>query len=318
MQNIRDIVGMSSLLPEVYIVTPQEAKQMPLGVPYIIAEEQNRKYIEQVVITLLLPKLMKKFPFINWEKLYEQKYGQRLHLAFTQNMFNDFDESDTTSQVVDMREHIKDMSASVNLDMLMKLRFLPTFVSDIIDSIKINITNEYTYEDGYNKKKAICSGNLIKNTSLPNLIILDISGSIPRNISATMLWLIKTISDNVSADLILTSGISEYYTQNEVMQLDIEDIRERFNDANESEMFIKILQNIPHREYGNVFSFGDNDSPDIDKIKLIREEIQDIKIHRVYNYHTRRRDTLTGYILWIELLNSYPEVEYNSKWCEIL
>jgi hypothetical protein len=249
--------------PEVYAVSKNELNP-PLGVSYVIAEEVDFA----LLFRLMVPTLEKQHGYFNWSEIYESITGIPYR---PQRVFQQVDNgSDGTGHTytdggpsiceISLDEQAREEATYVDLDMLTELAMVPAFMTSIRDAITVNVTNGFVWQDGYNKKTSICSGSLVEQPMPRSLIILDISGSIPDGVAAGMLTLIKTITDVVSADLIVTGGSSYFYTLEETRQLDIREVRRKISHSNEAVMFYEILET-HDMNYQNVITFGDSDHP---------------------------------------------------------
>lgn len=222
----------------------------------------------------------------------------------------------TIYKQADLRDYMGDVSSWVNLDVLQDLKLMPKFIGDILDCIKVNLVSGVHWSEGYNKKLGAALGNFNRSGQLPNLIILDISGSIPRGISATMLTLIDTLRTQVSADLIITAGESRFYPAG----IDLPDpqaLREAFGYSNESHMFFRILNDeVQGKHYGHVFSFGDWDTPDYSSFND-NYSLRGTQVEHVHHYHTVHTSK-TGYAKWCHHLGKQPQEDYNTEWCKII
>ena len=333
-------------LPELYLVEDEaEAiKCKEMGIPYIIRPEGFTD--EDIVKTVFYGMLTKKFPDINWNKVffsdkYQQKYEELIvnvpgHTAeeFTE-VTGSRDETET-DPIVDSAEDTREfncgfdgddvaerplsqyinetkLAAHVKIEELQALKLLPVFLSNIADSIRVNLYNN-TWTEGYNKKLKVPIGNFNASSEKPNLIILDISGSIPRGVSSTMLTLISTLKLQTNAELIITGSKSFYYGRNEKLPSP-KWIRNHCGYANESYEFTQILKNhILGREWGNIICFGDEDTPWIKQSDL---EQGVTKVDKIWAFHTRFKK-IPGYIKWYSRLDEHPNVEYNTQWCRCM
>ena len=223
-------------------------------------------------------------------------------------------------------DYCSDVMSCVNLEVLQKLGMLPHFLGDITDCIKRNFANNMRWTEGYNKKLGVPIGKFGAQGYLRNLIILDISGSIPRGISATMISLIDTLRSQVDADLIITGSRSVYYESGEELPSP-QRIRNAIGPGNEASDFMNIARHhIAGREYGHVISFGDNDSPyyfrrydyDADKSADIDACFTGAKVHEVHHYHTTCRDTQTGYAKWCKAVSPNVIEHFDTTWCKVI
>lgn len=216
-----------------------------------------------------------------------------------------------------IEDYVGDLSSCVNLEVLQKLNLMPKFIGDIIDCIKVNLSQSMHWTEGYNKKLGVPIGKFGGKHALPNLIILDVSGSIPRGISATMLTLIDTMRSQLDADLIITSDRSVYYERGTELPSP-QTLRNYFGYGNEAYEFYSILEDkIMGKEWGHVISFGDNDCPQrfISDKRLSK---RGTKIHAVHHYHTRQ-NMRTGYAEWChEVATCSMQETYDTSWCKIM
>lgn len=235
------------------------------------------------------------------------------------------------SESLSLEDYVGDMSSYVNIEVLQRLRLMPAFIGDILDCVKINVGSGMYWREGYNKRLGIPVGRFNSSDQLPNLIILDVSGSIPRGISATMISLIDTLRTQLSADLIITSTISRFYPMGSSLP-DPQRLRQQFRYGNEISDFFGILNNnIRGRHYGHVFSFGDNDTPDYSWFKDMPDEysLAGTKVEHVHHYHTGswvqynnqyndKCDAKTGYAKWCHMLSTQPSVDFDTSWCNVI
>lgn len=225
---------------------------------------------------------------------------------------------------LDIEDYVGDLSSCVNIEVLQRLKLMPAFIGDILDCIKINIGSGMRWREGYNKRLGIPVGRFDSAGQLPNLIILDVSGSIPRGISATMIALIDTLRTQLSADLIITSTHSRFYPMGSDLPSP-QRIRDIFGYGNEAIDFFGILSNdIRGHHYGHVFSFGDNDSPDYYCRRGAKPNLEGTLVEHVHHYHTGttawcgERDLKTGYAKWCHMLSKHPLEDYDTSWCEVI
>lgn len=218
--------------------------------------------------------------------------------------------------------YIGDLGYYVNVDELQQLRLLPTFLDDIANAIKKNLANTL-WIDGYNKKLGCNVGRWQGTDQAPNLIILDTSGSIPSGVAGTMISLIETLRHQCNADLIITSGRSEYWAANTELP-DADKLSYLIGGCNECVQFYHILRtHILGRHWGNVIIFGDQDSPlrkDIqNSVKWGRttniesKELQSTRIDRIMAFHTYE-SKVPGYGLWAVDACPKAEVVINTDW----
>ena len=304
--------------PKVYRVGKND-ETPPVGIPYIKAERVDFP----LIFRLMVPRLMKQHRYFDWEAIYTELtgqvyYPQRVYVEVEADSDEGYEygESSTSTEEMTLEQLAQDKASYVDLDMLSQLAMIPTFINDIREAIRVNVTNSYQWIDGYNKKTGICTGSLEEQPKPRSLVILDISYSIPDGVSAGMLTLIKTISDVVNADVILTGGESHFFTVDEVKDMDIRYWRRRIDRSNESYMFAQILKT-HDMDYDNVITFGDSDRPQIILLG------QQLNIKRWYSFFTGERDTYgrcykqgAGYGQWVRENCPNVQIIHNTTWAK--
>lgn len=226
---------------------------------------------------------------------------------------------------IKLEDCIGDMTPYVNIKELDQLRILPTWLGDISNVIHKNL-DDYLWQDGWNKKLRCCIGNHISSSNAPNLIIIDVSRSIPVGIAATMLSLCATLREHANADLIITGDTSGWYPLGCDLP-DPQELRSLHGRGNESAMFNAILkEHILGKEWGNVIAFGDDDSPAkirhwheggayMNRVNEERKMNTSVptKVHNIYSFHTDY-DHIVGYAKWASYVSPDANVIYNTQW----
>jgi hypothetical protein len=320
-------------LPLIYLIEDtKELSTIPLGVPYI--KGSNKDYNDYVMLLefdiLLKSALKTGLPF-NWEKILRDNGYKNLFKgqAYSDCCVYITDEDsviiDTTLEDVDksltVSEFIADISYQVDIDVLKELKVIPTwFSSKIEEAIKSNILSSITWNPAlYNKKLDNTSGNITLSTPDRNLIIIDISASIPKSIAKACLLLSKTMVTQFFADLIITGARSGLFDYTEVDALDVDQVYQDYGQNNECKDFRAIVSQ--HRNYDNVIVFGDNHTPldswtNKDK-KISFKQAYDIcnfKINKIYSFHTTNFTKLAGYAEMFDCSN----IEYIENWVKDL
>lgn len=332
-------------IPEIYVCENQAEAQdaKHYGLPYIIRPKGLTD--EKLAIVLMYKTLKRKFPHIIWSEVFhgieywintiiiwvpgdpdaqahESPTGDSAisDIAEDERIFHGgFDEGETDYCERKLYDYIGDMSSEVSIEELQALNLLPSFLSDIADSIRRNLYG-YDWTEGYNKKLGVPLGNFNAARERKNLMILDISGSIPRGVSATMLTLIDTLRTQANADLIITGSTSMWFEAGSELP-DPQWIRDNCGYGNEAKQFQKILEeHVLGREFGNVICFGDNDSPE--HFALYNDTVFNIdpsatKVGKLWSYHTWEHTT-PGYAKWVKRIGIKVEEEVNTKWCKLM
>ena len=237
--------------------------------------------------------------------------------------YREFDNNgieDVKDRVVSIDEFCFDEASHVNIETLQALGFLPKFMDDAANAIRINLENRMMWRECWNKRLGAAVGDVDYSVDAANLIILDISGSIPEGISATMLQLIDSLRMQTNAEVIITGSTSMYWGDGEDLP-DPEWIRNHIGYGNEAHQFFAILKkHIQGRHFGNVISFGDNDCPyyrfsHVDTPE--RNPLVGTRVDRVMHYHTTYPQE-TGYAKWVKIFCPDAEQVIDTSWCEVM
>lgn len=216
-----------------------------------------------------------------------------------------------------IEDYVGDLSSCVDIDALQKLGLLPAFVGDVTDCIKRNLSQSMHWTEGYTKKLGYPLGKFNCKQELPNLIIIDVSWSIPDGIAATMLTLADTLRSQCNAELIITSRRSGYYPVGAELPKP-QTLRDYYGRSNERAEFMAILvKYIAGREFGHVISFGDNDNPG-ELTGTLRTNMIGTRVHAVHHYHTWSNTTTTGYAKWIDECCPDAKHYYDASWCKVM
>ena len=331
-------------LPRIYVASTRgdAIKAREGHLPYIYWSGSD----EDLAKLVLLPALRKMFPHIDWCKALGVKSyrNQRIKVKCDHEItgkadsglgdvqvsdytddYRVFDNEGTEDQVeVPISEFAGDIASHVNIDQLMALGYMPTFMADIRTAISKNM-ELVRWEPGWNKKRGMMLGNMLPTPTADNLLIVDISASIPTGISSTMIALLKTLVATTRADLIVTGATTMYWPYGEVIP-DPEWIRGHIGRSNESRVFKNLFnKHIAGREFSNVISFGDNDTPMNDWMDKgtayddkFRDKIRTVRVHHVWHYHTWIPNRETGYARWCDASPIKPVKHFDTSWCEVM
>lgn len=342
-------------IPTLYVCDDRrEANQCRMrGVPYLIKPADMDE--QELVKYALLTTLKAKFPGINWHAVLGLS-GSRKEIIVKVPGNNkdeatgycgaggsDGDEDDGDVIVDQAQErrwfsgglednkvdycnrklgsYIGNYAAEVKIEELQALHLLPTFLDDVTEAIKRNLYG-LNWTEGYNKRLGVPIGNFNAASEKTNLMILDVSGSIPRGISSTMLTLIDTLRLQANADLIVTGSTSMLWKSGEELPTP-QWIRSRIGYGNEARQFYSILkENYAGQKIGNLICFGDDDSPDYytryeNVSKAMPKDFTGTDVDMIWSFHTRRKDT-PGYALWAKELCGCDNEVFNTQWCKYM
>jgi hypothetical protein len=182
----------------------------------------------------------------------------------------------------------------------------------------------------YNKKLEGMYGALDLVSPDRNVIIIDISGSIPKAVSSTCLALAKNLAETFYADILITGSKSTLYLYENMSDLNIDTIYEENGMDNDQVYFRKLLTS-ERRKYKTAIVFGDNHNPgwawgnsyNRGCGSISREDGQAMcewEIGKVISFHTSNKSTsrydseIAGYAEWF----TPEETEHIDDWVKYL
>lgn len=322
-------------LPTVYLVeSDEDFKVIPLGVPFI---RGSLKDYDSIVMLLEFDILLKQakasgLPF-NWQHILEKNgykdiyFHGKAHSFFEKGIEKDEYEGETvdSEKSISIDTITREASYQVNIELLKELKVIPSWFSKTIEeNIRVNILNSLTFNPNlYNKKLGLPTGDIEMTSPERNLIINDISGSIPRSVSNSILLLSKTMCEQFYADLLITGSKSTLYDYTEVGNLNVSEIYDENGMDNDQVWFKKLVSE--DRKYNNAIVFGDNHSPSMKWTNefnrgtsfISREKGKEIckwKINKIFSFHVTSNVTLAGYADWFDTEN----IEFMENWVEDL
>lgn len=329
-------------IPEIYVTNKDSEARMlrENGIPFIKWRSSNKSLIKYIMADYLT----KILPSIDWYKQYNLNTDTQVFVCDSGGSFGkSFDKEENPIEKTEIHEYLGDISYKVNVEVLQELNLLPTFLMDITDAIRKNLVNT-KWTQGYNKKHGMCIGNVSPVKQLRNLIIVDISASIPIGIANTLLLLLDTMKEQLVADVIITGGLSFGWNYEEQLPTP-EEMRKMVPRANEGYYFRELLLNkFNNRHYNHVIVFGDDDNPMMewhqnkheyrhhgDESTLYGDDYTykhggiyaddlkniHIKVNNLYSYHTRnssyRSVHTPGYGRWVVKTNPNVKEELDSE-----
>lgn len=323
-------------LPQVFFITDrEEIKKLPIGVPFIFGQPKMEKYIIRMLeYEVLFQSAIKSgYPF-NFKQILKDNgfldiedfgYNNSVYMEFTTDgLINEEGELKEFATLEDSEEQFKsfvrDSAVYVDVTKLKELNVFPVWLDTIEKAIETNIHNFAVFNNNmYNKKLEGMYGGLELTNPNKNLIIIDISGSIPRAVSSTCLTLAKNLSETFYADLMITGSITTLYPYEEIHLLDVEKAYE--NGQNNDQVYFKKIVSAEERHYKTAIVFGDNDSPCrawnygeptlsiADGKKLCKW-----KIDHLISLHTKGTEHIAAYGSWFSPLTE----ERVKDWCKYL
>ena len=309
------------------------------GVPFIKTTASK----DELVKLIILPYLMSKFPGIRWKELLSP--SRRQVTVMTPDAHVECSEAhavpdDGVSDVgyrtrtfkgshdalefrqVNITDYFSNLDAVVDVAKLYELKMMPQFLDSIVGAVLMRDDDNH-WEEGYNKKLGLYSGKTSWDVQGRNLLIIDVSASIPRSVSSAMLALADSLREQMKADLIITAGRSEYYPYGSELPSP-QELRDKMPLGNESCMFNEILRNnVYGYAWDNVICFGDGDTPAY--ASEMRLSGAGTKIGKLYafwrkaSWHPEEFDDwmIPGYCKWAYELCD-PELVWDNTWVKDL
>lgn len=346
---MKQLVSEKFTLPKVYFITDRaDIKEIPVGVPFIFGDESAEPHLVRILeYEVLYQEALKSgFPF-DFRKILEDAgysdctkfwYSNPLYMELTTKGIDldkaidpDFSLSGIGEKWGSFKQFVKDSSVYVDVEKLKKLNVFPVWLDKIEKAVHTNIHNFAVYNNNmYNKKLEGMFGALDLVAPSRNLIIIDISGSIPKAVSSTCLTLSKNLAETFYADILITGSKSTLYQYENLGDLNIETIYDENGMDNDQVYFRKLLTS-DRRKYKTVIAFGDNHGPgwawsnnyNKNTGEISRKDGQDLcewEVSKIISFHTSssensyREPELAGYAEWF----TSEETEHISDWVKYL
>ena len=290
---IQKIVSKKVELPPIFLIENEEDfKQLPKGLPYVIGNQSELEFITLFLeYQVLLRSCNKTGIPVKWlDCLKRIGYGTNLK-QYTLKSGGVYGAGDNGNYAIKIEDFIEDQYL-VDFDKLSDLKILPVWLEDLKASIETNIIDEVMFDPtAFNKQLQMNIGGAGVKHNLKNLLILDISLSMPKGVVLTITNLAKLMSKKFYADVILTGRKSYLIDYEDVPNTDIVGAVSSYGGGNEGTMYKEILKQ--NKEYSTVISFGDDDCPGIYK----GDKDVNFKVHTLYSLHTEgnRTNNITGY-----------------------
>jgi len=336
-------------IPQVFFITDKaEIKDIPIGVPFMYGDAGSEKYLVRILEyeVLYQEAIRSGYPF-NFKKILQDNgyeditdfsYGSSVYMDFVTEGMIAVDESELPELKTIQengklfKQYVHDSAVYVDIQKLKALNVFPIWLSTIEEAVHTNIHNFAVFnENMYNKKLEGMYGGMELTSPGKNLIIIDISGSIPRGVSSTCLALAKNLAETFYADLMITGSKTTMYAYEEIHKLNIETIYEE-NGMNNDQVWFKKIVTQDERSYKTAIVFGDNDSPCYPWSNnhsnfvlegappaqtISREDGQKLckwKVEKLISFHTQTTRYIAAYGEWF----TPDEVERIEDWVKYL
>jgi len=333
-------------LPKVFFITDRrEINEVPVGIPYIFGDPSMEQHIVQLMeYEILYESAMRSgYPF-NFRRILSDNGYKGKSFHFSNPAYVKYETSGDIKQTILageggrtvhygdglFKQFVHDNAAYVDISKLKSLQVFPTWLKDVEEAISVNINAFATFNPNMYSKKLDGMYGAMEMVSPPrNLIIIDISGSIPKAVSSTCLAMAKNLSESFYADLLITGSKSTLYEYENVSKLDVETIYEENGMDNDQAYFKKLVES-EEKNYNTAIVFGDNHNPGYrwrnkfnkNTVTISEEDGQKLckwKVGKLVSLHTHTRKTdespyTAGYGLWFSPI----EVEHISDWVKYL
>jgi hypothetical protein len=327
-------------LPILYFITDREdIKKLPVGVPFIYGDSKIKNQIIQILeFEILYQKALSTgLPFNFKQILLDAGYKDLQDFWYNHTVYIDYATGEDVSagyfgEISPIHKDkslfesfIRDSAVYVDIRRIKDLQVFPLWLDKIEEAVRTNIHNFAVYNPNmYNKKLEGVYGSLDLVAPDRNLIIIDISGSIPKGVSTTCLTLSKNLAETFYADLLITGSKSTLYTYEELHKLDVVTIYEENGMDNDQVYFKRLVTGEP-KSYKTAIVFGDNHHPGSrwrNDYNINTGTISDERgkkmckwtVDKVISFHTSSSEEIAGYARWF----SPKEVEKIDKWVKYL
>lgn len=302
-------------LPSVMFISDRnEIKELPIGYPFIYGREEDKEYIVKLLEWEVLYNQTKAtgLPF-NFRKILEEQgyeltyssYCESIYMDYVteklQDLGSDLDLEKLSANSDSLKQYLNDATAHIDIAKLKELNVFPVWLDDIEKAVRTNLQNFAMYNPFiYNKRLDGMYGNVDILSPDRNLIIIDISSSIPKSISVALMKLAKWMGESFYADIIFTGKDTILIPYEELHSLDIDYIYKYYGNNQECKEFRKLLFG-DNRIYKTAIVFGDNHSPCFNwdyTGSISREDAQKKctwEIEKLISFHTTSNTINAGY-----------------------
>jgi hypothetical protein len=308
-----------------FISDKNDIKKLPKGIPFILASKYNEKNVIRILeYEVLYQEAVKSnLPFNFKQILLDNGYLDLIKWGHNKSVFMEFTTEGIPENVEDieltdicdkadkLKDFIRDSTVYVNVEKLKALNVFPVWLDVLEKAISTNLNNFATYDSNmYNKKLGGMFGSMTLTSPRKNLIIIDISGSIPRGVSAVALTLAKNLAESFYADIMITGSKSTLYLYENLYTLDINTIYDENGMGNDQAVFKKLVMET-EMKYETAIVFGDNHSPSYawgneynkNTSSISTEKGKELckwEINKLISFHTDNSYRIAGYSEWFE------------------
>jgi hypothetical protein len=333
---MKKLVSHKIELPLVYLVTDKsELKNIPIGLPFIFACQNQEKYLIRLLeYEVLYQSAIKTgYPF-NFKKILKDagytdlikwKYDKPPYLDYVTDFRNDYDiDNSITKQNLDnqyiFEKFVRDSAVIVDIQKLKDLKIFPSWLQDTEKALSVNIHNYTMYNPlMYNKKLDGMYGSIELGNPQRNLLNIDISSSIPKAIGTTFATMSKHLAESFYCDIIFTGRDTIFIPYEQLYDIDVEQIYDKYGNSQECKEFRRIITS-DVKKYNTCIVMGDNHSVCGDwgyekKIsKKDGQKLNKFEINHLICFHTTEEGIIPGFADWF----SPNTVEHIKNWKKYL
>lgn len=327
-------------IPILYFISDRdEIKNIPIGVPFIYGNYKDKiRIIRMLEYEVIWNKAITSgFPFDFKRLLKEAGFKNVKHYDFCDSTYidhkdvEDYDINNITKSENKFytggdnklfNEFIEDCAAYVDIKKLKDLKVFPIWLTDVESAIETNVHDFAVYNPYmYNKKLDGMYGSIDMKSPAKNLIVIDISASIPRAVGTTCLTLAKHLVETFYADLMVTGLETHLFPYEEIHNLEVEGMYDEFGCGNESKMYRKLVTG-EAKNYTTAIVFGDNHSPadgywHNDEPPINRDKAKKMctwKVEKMISLHTTSNVTRAGYGDFFDV----KEIQHIKDWVKYI
>lgn len=324
-------------LPKLFLITDkEEIKTLPLGVPFFLCTDYD---IEEYLVRLLEFEVLYNnciktgYPFDFKRILLDNGFNDIENFSWERTVYMDYVTEDMLEDNFDktleefncyrsgeFKRYVKDGTCYVHLDKIKELNIFPIWLDKIEEAISTNIHNFSMFNPNmYNKKLEGMYGNIELSSPSRNLIVSDISASIPKAIGTMQVTMAKFMSETFYCDLLITGKKTKFIPYEEIYSMDMQAIYDECGNAQECIEFRKIITD-EVKEYNTCIIFGDNhsvcDSWGGSNVVSKKEGKKLCKwdIKKMIAFHTTEPGTIPGFGDWFDP----KDIEHIKNWVTYL
>nr|UVM90718.1 MAG: hypothetical protein [Bacteriophage sp.] len=229
------------------------------------------------------------------------------------------DASPRQEENISIEDFLGSSLSKVDPEIISEMGLMPKFLGEIEENIRYNIMQSLKFRDSYNKKLGCCVGNFDNELPSSNLLILDVSASIPWGVADTLLKMVDTMREQANADLIVHAAHSVWFAKGDKLPSPGK-LRRMCPRGQEAQEFSKIIkEHVCGRSFDNVISFGDYDAPWCGYDDVINTAVKENppSVGKLWCYHVYAKDR-TGFTQWVDVCSPNCEKEYKTGWAKCM